>query len=262
MPPGEEDRGHQPARTPPPCNRDEADAQLNDLLRERGLYSNDGIADGFKHGIIHRSLEILSQQLYSTETRFIHEIIQNADDNAYGKSTARGSLPSFSLSLKVHDTGNSSPVRNRTGHKKYVPETSCNEDGFSIAQIAALTDIGASTKTKCKDVHGGFTGEKGVGFKAVFRVADAVYVASGHYHFKLDNSQGMIGALRPLPFSFPAPGPISDSTRMMVELKSQAEYESIMGDLGKVHPEILLFLRRLRQISQHTANTTMSTKAK
>ncbi|GJC82809.1 hypothetical protein ColLi_05647 [Colletotrichum liriopes] len=126
-------------------------------------------------------------------------------------------------------------------------------NGFSFAQIAALTDIGASTKTKCKDVHGGFTGEKGVGFKAVFRVANAVYVASGHYHFKLDNSQGMIGALRPLPCSFPASESTSGSTRMMVELKGQEEFESIKRDLGKVRPEILLFLRRLRRVSVDTA---------
>ncbi|GKT96161.1 heterokaryon incompatibility protein [Colletotrichum tofieldiae] len=252
MPPGEQDRGHQPATTSP-RNRNEADAQLNNLLRERGLHSNDGIADGFKHGIIHRSLEILSQQLYSTETRFIHEIMQNADDNAYGKSTARGSLPSFLLSLKSDGTGNGSTVGISTGSKKYTLETSCNEDGFSFAQIAALTDIGASTKTKCKDVHGGFTGEKGVGFKAVFRVASAVYVASGHYHFKLDNSQGMIGALRPLPCSFPASESTSGSTRMMVELKGQEEFESIKRDLGKVRPEILLFLRRLRRVSVDTA---------
>ncbi|OHX00660.1 hypothetical protein CSPAE12_00691 [Colletotrichum incanum] len=212
---GEEDRGHQPAATPP-RSRDEADAQLNNLLRERGLHSNASTADGFKHGIIHRSLEILSQQLYSTETHFIHEIIQNAGDNAYGKSTARGSLPSFSLSLNSDSTGNGSTVGNSTERKKYILETSCNEDGFSFAQIAALTDIGASTKTKCKDVRGGFTGEKGVGFKAVFRVANAVYVASGHHHFKLDNSQGMIGALRPLPCTFPASESTSGSTRMML----------------------------------------------
>ncbi|EFQ26640.1 uncharacterized protein GLRG_02460 [Colletotrichum graminicola M1.001] len=236
----------------PPRNRDEADAQLNSLLRERGLYSSDGTHDGFKHGIIHRSLQILSQQLYSTETRFIHEVIQNADDNAYGKSTAHGSLPSFSLRLKSKDTSNDT--------EKYTLETSCNEDGFSIAQIAALTDIGASTKTKCKDVHGGFTGEKGVGFKAVFRVADAVYITSGHYNFKLDNSQDMIGALRPIPCSYPAPKGTLNYTRMMIELKSQGDFESIERDLEKVQPEILLFLRRLRRISVHTAtcNTTFT----
>ncbi|GJC97249.1 Heterokaryon incompatibility [Colletotrichum higginsianum IMI 349063] len=132
----------------PPRDRNEANAQLNDLLQESGLDLDEDTAEGFKQGIIYRSLEILLQQLYSTETRFIHEIIQTADDNAYGKSATNGIPPTFSLSLKVGRTG-------------------------------------------C-------TGEKGVGFKAVFRIADVVHVASGHSNFKLDNRHGMIGALRPL----------------------------------------------------------------
>ncbi len=40
----------------------------------------------------------------------------------------------------------------------------------------------------------GFIGEKGIGFKSVFKVANVVHVASGHYQFKLDRREplGMI----------------------------------------------------------------------
>ncbi|KAJ0165401.1 hypothetical protein CTA2_11383 [Colletotrichum tanaceti] len=210
----------------PPCNRTEADALLNDLLRERGRY---------------------------TETRFIHEIIQNADDNAYGKSATNGKLPTFSLSLRIGRTDDDLDTDNANPGNEYILETTCNEDGFSMLQIAALTDIEASTKTKCKDVHGGFTGEKGVGFKTVFRIANVVHVSSGHYNFKLDNRHGMIGALRPIPCPFPASKFTSDSTRMMVQLKGQREHEVIERDLIDAQPEILLFLRRLRRISVNTS---------
>ncbi|KAK6224983.1 heterokaryon incompatibility protein [Colletotrichum tabaci] len=101
----------------PTRDHNEANAQLNDQLQESGLYLDEDTAK---------------------ETRFIHEIIQNADDNAYGKSATNGISPTFSLSLK------------------------------------------------------------GVGFKAVFRIADVVHVASGHSDFKLDNRHGMIGVLLPL----------------------------------------------------------------
>ncbi|WQF83125.1 hypothetical protein CDEST_08139 [Colletotrichum destructivum] len=63
-----ESHGHW-STSAPPRGRNEADVQLNDLLRERGLYSDEDTAESFKQGIIHRSLEILSQQLYSTEKR-------------------------------------------------------------------------------------------------------------------------------------------------------------------------------------------------
>lgn len=136
----------------PPRDRNEANAQLNDLLQESSLYLDEDTTEGFKQGIIYRSLEILLQQLYSTEPRFIHEIIQTADDNAYGKSATNGIPPTFSLSLKVGRTGDINTDNANPG-KGYILETACSEDGFSMSQMTALTDIGESTKTKCKDAH-------------------------------------------------------------------------------------------------------------
>ncbi|WQF83126.1 hypothetical protein CDEST_08140 [Colletotrichum destructivum] len=146
--------------------------------------------------------------------------------------------PTFSLSVKVGRTGDIN-IDNANPGKEYILETGCNEDGFSMSQITALTDIGASTKTKCKDA---------VSFKAVSRIADVVHVASGHSRFKLDNRHGMIGALCPLPCPFPASKFTSHSTRMMVQLKGQREHEVIERDLINTQPEILLFLQSLRGI--------------
>ena len=47
-----------------------------------------------------------------------------------------------------------------------------NEDRFSEANIKAICSIGESTKT-CKQ---SYVGEKGSGFKSVFKVAQKVYV--------------------------------------------------------------------------------------
>lgn len=223
---------------PPPKSQDEADAQLEKLVDERGL--SERKLCGFMNGFIHSSLTLISTQLYSSDTHFILELIQNADDNEYKKCSSAGMPPGFSMSLRKSDPG---------ANGKDTFETSCNEDGFSFQQIASLTNIGDSTKTKRKDVHSGYIGEKGIGFKAVFKVAHVVNISSGFYNFMLDTTQGMIGMLRPLPSSFPVSTYSADSTRMMLQLKSEKEFNGISSDLRRIKPEILLFLRRLRRLS-------------
>ncbi|KIM82107.1 hypothetical protein PILCRDRAFT_88871 [Piloderma croceum F 1598] len=60
----------------------------------------------------------------------------------------------------------------------------CNEVRFDAANVDAICKIGASTKTNQK----GLIGEKGIRFKSVFWVADAVYICSTDYMFKLDKN--------------------------------------------------------------------------
>lgn len=72
--------------------------------------------------------------------------LQNADDNSY----PAGSVPALEFLL--------------------LPDAVAalnNEAGFSAADIAALCDVGASTKVA---KAGGYIGYKGIGFKSVFKV--------------------------------------------------------------------------------------------
>lgn len=81
------------------------------------------------------------------------EVIQNADDNKY----TGGQTPSVSISV--------------------CPDSvwiDCNEDGFTKENILALCRTGRSSKTPGH----GYTGEKGIGFKSVFKIANRVHVCS------------------------------------------------------------------------------------
>lgn len=71
--------------------------------------------------------------------------VQNADDNVYKKSVEP------TLVFILQESG--IVILN-------------NEEGFSAENIRALCDVGKSTKKG----SGGYIGQKGIGFKSVFRV--------------------------------------------------------------------------------------------
>ena len=129
-----------------------------------------------------RGLQRLSQELYSKDTHFVLELIQNADDNHYpphlsvGTSSA-GAVPTL----------------------KFILSPDCvvvlnNEAGFTEQNIRAICDIGKSTK----DPHrSGYIGQKGIGFKSVFRVTDAPEIHSNNFHVKFDTKSGPVGYILP-----------------------------------------------------------------
>lgn len=100
--------------------------------------------------------------------RFLSELIQNADDCAYTKTT---NTPRFVL-RKEED-------------RLYV---SYNEDGFTKDNVRALTAIGESTKKLLFSNQKEVIGEKGVGFKSVFGVAHSVEIHSNGFDFKLTDN--------------------------------------------------------------------------
>ncbi|RXG50253.1 hypothetical protein VDGE_01904 [Verticillium dahliae] len=180
----------------------EANRQLEQLRQQRGLGSE-------QHGFVARNLEsaldILASQLNSKTTHFILELIQNADDNAYPS----GVQPTFSLVLDKNGSN-------------FTLRTDCNETGFSLKNIDAICSIGKSTKTGIINGQKGFIGEKGIGFKSVFKVAHQVDILSNFYEFRIDRT-AHLGMLDPKPHRFP------DTQRRLQQIK----------------PELLLFLRQL-----------------
>ena len=103
------------------------------------------------------------RELNSDPQRFIRELIQNADDCQYPE----GVCPTFNLTVN----GN-------------TITTSYNECGFQKKNVRSITAIGESTKKQLRT--GSFEiGEKGIGFKTVFAVADSVDIHSNEFHFRL-----------------------------------------------------------------------------
>lgn len=88
-------------------------------------------------GMIERSLEKLSNDLFSEQAHFVLELIQNADDNQYTSDL----LPTLRFVL--------SPERISVCN---------NEMGFRSNDISAICNVGSSTKGKHKQ---GYVGHKG-----------------------------------------------------------------------------------------------------
>jgi hypothetical protein len=139
----------------------------------------------------------------------------------------------------------------------------CNELGFKAANVEAICDIGRSTKPREKNPRGfigalgsvsGLTGvpltrlypypgEKGIGFKSVFTVADQVYISSGPYSFHFDKT-APLGMITPILGSrYPA---VRGWTMFHLHLAPSENGNDLSTRLRDVRPTLLLFLRQLR----------------
>lgn len=87
---------------------------------------------------------------------FLLELLQNADDNWYRASTTP----------KMKITYRNGTLRIDT-----------NEIGFRKTDVEAICSIGHSSKPGSQ-LGVRRIGEKGIGFKSVFRVADSVFITS------------------------------------------------------------------------------------
>ena len=166
----------------------------------------------------------LAQDLYSKKTHFVLECIQNADDNSY----ASGVEPRLRFSLDPNSI-----------------QIDCNEIGFKEAHVRALCSVGKSTKTATSGRQEGYIGEKGIGFKSVFKVAQRVLIRSPPYSFDLDQTRdlGMI-----TPCWVPPEVDTTDGyqTRITLFPNDDDDFSSLAGDFRAIKPTLLIFLRRLR----------------
>ena len=165
----------------------------------------------------------LSVDLYQTATHFLLELIQNADDNQYDQV-----LPTL-----------------RITHSLRRIRIDCNERGFSRRNVEAICRICKSTKSG-RSKAAGFVGEKGIGFKAVFKVASTVIISSGHYQFKF-NRHDHLGMIAPIWAPFPETV-IPGWTSILLDLDDDCDESAIEQELRTYDARILLFLRRLQRL--------------
>lgn len=114
--------------------------------------------------LLNSLLSVGEDGLYSNSLRFIFELIQNVDDCDFTDSK--------NCSLDMHFDFNSDTIT-----LKY------NEVGFSPFNVFAITGI--AEKAKNISAAKNEIGEKGIGFKSVFGVADKVLIQSGWFSFEL-----------------------------------------------------------------------------
>jgi hypothetical protein len=200
------------------------------------------------HGVLQRSLEKLSTDIYSEQGHFMLELIQNADDNHYGLSV-RPELRFILSSERI---------------------LVCNNElGFQESHIDAICNVGTSTKGKHKQ---GYAGHKGIGFKSVFMVSHRPEIHSGHYHirFDTDNGKKQMGYILPTwldEYEEALPESEQWTTSIRLPIKSDTCITSVRQKFDNLEGKLLLFLNRLRQIeiidednltSSHSSNRVFS----
>lgn len=195
----------------------------------------------------------LATNLYTSKARFIFELLQNADDNAYSIALGSGDIPY--LLFRVH------PGR-------IVVE--CNEDGFTDKNLAAICSIGKSSKTGAQ----GYIGEKGIGFKSVFMAASKVHIQSGVFSFSFKHKKGDsgMGMISPLweETDEVLPSPLTRFTLFLHDdddaETSAKTRQSIETQFEEFQENLLLFMKNLKRIhvvfcdeaSQETSSTVFS----
>jgi hypothetical protein len=196
---------------------------------DSGLDSNGQSIVTNLQGMVERSLEKLSTDLYSDQGHFVLELIQNADDNQY----VADRLPTLRFIL--------SPERILVCN---------NEIGFQPSNISAICNVGASTKGKHKQ---GYAGHKGIGFKSVFMVSHRPEIHSRNYHLRFDTVDGtqQIGYIRPIwldQYEEILPNSEEWTTCIRLPIKKETRCDRLQQKFDDIQPTLLLFLNRLRQI--------------
>ena len=191
---------------------------------------------------LNNSIKILADDLYNKHTHFIFELIQNAEDNSYEKHNTQPPYISFQLT-KIDPT--STPGSNGA----LIIQN--NEIGFNSENVNAICAVGETTKKKDQ----GYIGEKGIGFKSVFRVSDNPHIFSNGYYFSLpkcDEETGL-GYIVPLLIdTLPDDINFSDTHIILPLTKNDFGYEKIDEMLQDIEPEVILFLSTLQEIRIET----------
>ncbi len=172
---------------------------------------------------LNSALERLSIDLYSKETHFVLELIQNAEDNQYRNEV----IPTLRLTIEA---------------EKIIVQN--NEIGFSEDNVRAICNVGRSTKTKVE----GYIGEKGIGFKSVFRISDEPQIFSNEFqfHFQTQDDENKLGFVTPYWIETVPNYVDSNLTNIILPLRESAKDD--LGKLGEIEHTLILFLRQLKTV--------------
>lgn len=216
-----------------------AQDHINQIRRDKYGLDENGRLKGVNPlaSDLHDSIEHLSEGLYSRNAHFIFELIQNAEDNTYTETEANASL--------CFELVKTDPTRTPSSNGAVIIRN--NEIGFSPDNVNAICAVGKSTKSKTQ----GYIGEKGIGFKSVFKVTTNPHIFSNGYSFCLPeiDEETRLGYIVPQWIDIPPKGIDLTQTTIILPLdKKEFNYEKIETMLREIEPETILFLSKLKQL--------------
>ncbi|XP_068664998.1 uncharacterized protein [Aristolochia californica] len=212
-------------------------------------------------------VSVLSDELSSQTVATIYgslygwRQVENAEDNEYPPGV-QPSLEFVITSQDITATGVSATLLIFN-----------NEKGFFEKNIDSICSVGKSTKKGKRQQ--GYIGEKGIGFKSVFLITSRPFIFSNGYQIgfnedplsdydvpgyivpewveekpTLSDIKHIYGADKILP-----------TTTVILPLKSE-KVARVKQQLSNIHPEVLLFLSKIRQLSvrEHTEDPGCNTQ--
>jgi len=185
------------------------------------------------------AIKKLSEDLYNKDTHFILELIQNAEDNNYG---TRKPFISFCLTKK-------DPTETKKSNGALIIQN--NENGFLFENVDAICSVAKSTKKKSD----GYIGEKGIGFKSVFKITTCPYIVSNGYCFSLPENDEETGFGYIVPKWWDNPGEyekFSGTTIILPLDKEKYNYSRIEKMLEDIEEITILFLSKIKEINIKT----------
>ncbi|KAI4123414.1 MAG: hypothetical protein LQ338_005267 [Usnochroma carphineum] len=174
-------------------------------------------------------LDKLSTEIYTQAVHFTLELIQNADDANYTRLQPH-QVPYLAFEAKEN-----------------LIDVRCNEDGFTSEDVQALCDVDRSTKNATNAI-----GKKGIGFKSVFKVCDLVQIGSNGFQFSFDKNDRPFGMVKPTWSAFPDWLRDQKKTFIRLGLSEGQVISDIHEDIEDLEPSVLLFLRKIEEISIRT----------
>ena len=169
----------------------------------------------------------IAGELYSLKSRFIYELLQNADDSKYGSDQGE---PCVTIDLF--------PDRISIG---------TNEEGFTIANVKAICETGESSKKASSEDQS--IGEKGYGFKSVFGVAYRARIQSGHWSFYFEHRDGDdgLGMITPIDIDpVPLPAGITTMIELLLQEDSSDLFDKLSQELTDLHETTIFFLQKIK----------------
>ncbi len=184
----------------------------------------------------------LTEKQNSKDIHFIFELIQNAEDNDYDQELMKKNKTDPFICFNLYST----PLTlNNNEFLNYLHIIN-NEKGFNDSNLKSICSATESTKKK-KD---GFIGEKGVGFKSVFKVTDSPYIFSNgfNFYFRMDDPKAPVVGIYPYNDVTDVPRIVDlKNTNIILPMKS-GNYDIIKNELKNIKMETILFLDKLKII--------------